>query len=54
LADVVLNDHELRTVAVESQDLDALCEVRDRLGLGQYENVNYPRAIKLALGWAIS
>lgn len=54
LADVALNDHELRTVAVESQDLDALCEVRDRLDLGQFENVSYPRAIKLALGWAIS
>jgi exopolyphosphatase/guanosine-5'-triphosphate,3'-diphosphate pyrophosphatase len=54
LADVTLDDHELRTVAVESEDLDALCEVRDRLGLGQYENVSYPQAIKVALGWAIS
>jgi hypothetical protein len=46
---VMINSSELHTVAIESADLDSLCELRDRLQLGSYENVSYPRAIKLTM-----
>ncbi len=51
LADVAVNRHELRTLAAESADLDALRELLRRLGIEGFENVSYPRAIKRALGW---
>ncbi len=50
LAEVAVKGHKLRTLAVESADLDVLCEARRRLGIEKIENVSYPRAIKLALG----
>ena len=50
VTDVVVNDHEFRTVAAESVDLHSLGEMCRRLGIEGDENVSYPRAIKRALG----
>ena len=52
-AQVTVEDQELRTLAVESTDLDALVEVRRRLGLEGMPNVNYPAALKGALGLSL-
>ena len=46
---VRIDGHELQTVAIESTDVVALVELRRRVDLEQYENVSYPRAIKLTL-----
>lgn len=45
----VIDGNQLRTVAIESTDLEALGELRSRLDLERYENVSYPRAIKLSM-----
>lgn len=50
MAQITVADQELRTLAIESTDLDALVEVRRRLGLDGMPNVNYPAALKEALG----
>jgi hypothetical protein len=50
LAEIVADDRELRTLAIESADLDALIALRRRLGLEGLVNVNYPAALKDALG----
>jgi hypothetical protein len=44
---------ELQTAAVESVDIDALREARSVTGLDAYENINYPTAVKRAIGWAV-
>ena len=46
---VAIDGHRLLTTAIESTDLAAVCELRGRLHLEQYENVSYPRAIKLTM-----
>ncbi len=51
IAEVAVDGHQLRTVAAESADLEALCDVRRQLGIEQFENLSYPRALKRALGW---
>lgn len=53
VADVSIDGHALATVAIESEDIDALASLRRRLGLEGRENVNYPRAIKATLGLEI-
>lgn len=53
LAHVVAEGRELQTLAIESIDLDALVALRRRLGLEGLANVNYPAALKDALGLAL-
>lgn len=50
MSDVSLAGRQIRTVAVESTDLDALREVRRMLGVDTYDNMSYPRAIRDVIG----
>jgi hypothetical protein len=50
-AHVSIAGADLQTAAVESTDLEALRDARQLTGLGAYENINYPAAIKRAIGW---
>lgn len=50
LAEVEINGAGLQSVAVESVDLPAILEAKRMLGLEEYENVNYLRAIKRVIG----
>ena len=52
LAEVWINGAGLQTVAVESADEWAVLEAKGMLGLDDYENVNYLRAIKRVVGMA--
>lgn len=45
-----VNGAAIATVAVESSDLEAAVTLRDRLGLGAYENVNYVLALQRIMG----
>ncbi len=49
-AEVWINGAGLQTVAVESTDVPAILEAKRMLGLDDYENVNYLRAIKRVIG----
>jgi hypothetical protein len=53
IADVSIAGAELQTAAVESVDIGALLEARRLTGLTAYDNVNYPTAIKRAIGWTV-
>ncbi len=46
VSDVTIDGRPVQTVAIESSDLDALRRTRTALGLDEYENVSYPRAIR--------
>lgn len=48
-SNVAIDGHQLQTVAIESTDLAAVRNLRSRLDLEPYENVSYPRAIKLTM-----
>ncbi len=50
LADLLVNGAAIRTVAVESEDPDAVIETRTKLGLREYQNVSYPLALKRITG----
>ena len=49
-AEVWINGAGLQTVAVESTDVPAVLEAKRLLGLDDYENVNYLRAVKRVVG----
>ena len=49
-AEVEINGAGIETVAVESTDVPAVLEAKRMLGLEDYENVNYLRAIKRVIG----
>lgn len=49
-AELRFNGAAIQTMAVESIDRAAIHEARRQLGLGEYENVNYLRAIKRVIG----
>ncbi len=49
-AEVWINGAGLQSVAVESTDIPAILEAKGMLGLDDYENVNYLRAIKRVIG----
>ncbi len=51
LADVYVNGGHIMTVSAESENDQTVHRLRDRLGLGAEENVNYVVAIKRILGW---
>lgn len=50
IAEIEINGAGLQTVAVESVDIPAILKAKDMLGLNEYENVNYLRAIKRVIG----
>ncbi len=49
-AEIEINGAGLQTVAVESVDIPAILKAKQMLGLEEYENVNYLRAIKRVIG----
>jgi hypothetical protein len=49
-AEIEINGAGLETVAVESVDIEGILEAKRMLGLDEYENVNYLRAIKRVIG----
>ena len=49
-AQLLINGAAIRTVAVEHTDIGAILKAKEMLGLGEYENVNYLRAIKRIVG----
>ena len=50
IADLLINGAAIRTVAVEHTDIGAILKAKEMLGLEEYENVNYLRAIKRIIG----
>ena len=50
IAEIEINGAGLQSVAVESVDVSAILEAKEMLGLNDYENVNYLRAIKRVIG----
>lgn len=50
IADLLINGAAIRTVAVEHTDVQAILAAKSMLGLEEYENVNYLRAIKRIIG----
>jgi len=50
IGEIEFNGAGLQTVAVESVDIDAILKAKEMLGLEEYENVNYLRAIKRVIG----
>ena len=50
MAELLINGAAIKTIAVESVDVDAVLQAREILGLQEYENVSYPLAIKRILG----
>ncbi len=50
IAEIEINGAGLQTVAVESVDVPAILKAKEMLGLNDYENVNYLRAIKRVIG----
>lgn len=49
-AELLINGAAIQTVAVESTDVEAILQAKEMLGLNDYENVNYLRAIKRIIG----
>lgn len=49
-AEILINGAALQTVSLESVDVPAILEGKRMLGLDEYENVNYLRAIKRVIG----
>ncbi len=54
VADVSIGGKMLQTAAVESVDIALLRDACRLVGLDAHENINYPAAIKTALGWAVA
>ncbi len=50
IADLLINGAAIKTIAVESVDVEAVLKVKATLGLEEYENVNYILAIKRIIG----
>ena len=50
IAELLINGAAIKTMALESADIDAVLKVKQMLGLHEYENVNYLLAIKRILG----
>lgn len=50
IAQLLINGAAIQTVAVELEDVDAILEAKEMLGLKEYENVNYLLAIKRVIG----
>ena len=52
LSDITANGMPTRTLAVESEDADAVVRAVEGLGLGGYENISYPRGLAALLDCA--
>ncbi|MGI9319843.1 MAG: hypothetical protein ACR2O5_00380 [Thiogranum sp.] len=50
IADLLVNGAAIKTLAVESEDAEAVLQAQGMLGLREYENVNYLLAIKRIIG----
>jgi hypothetical protein len=50
IAELLVNGAAIKTVAVESEDVEAVLKAKELIGLQEYENVNYLLAIKRILG----
>ena len=50
IAHLLVNGASIQTVAVELEDVDAIIQAKEMLGLTDYENVNYLLAIKRIIG----
>jgi len=50
IAELLINGAAIRTVAIESVNVEAILKAKDILGLQKYENVNYLLAIKRIMG----
>ncbi len=50
IAELLINGAAIQTVAVESEDIEAVLQAQKMLGLQEYENVNYLLAIKRVTG----
>jgi hypothetical protein len=50
IADLLINGAAIRTVAVESEDIEAVLYAKEMLGLKEYKNINYLLAIKRIIG----
>jgi hypothetical protein len=50
IAELLVNGAAIKTVALESEDVEAVVRAKDMIGLQGYENVNYLLAIKRILG----
>jgi len=50
IAELLINSAAIKTVSVESVNIEELLQTKDMLGLHGYENVNYLLAIKRILG----
>jgi hypothetical protein len=50
IAELLINGAAIQTVAVESEDVEAVLQAKEMLGLQEYENVNYLLAIKRVIG----
>ena len=52
IAELTVNGAAIKTIAVESLDVQAVLQARETLGLQEYENLSYLLAIKRILGMA--
>ena len=52
IAELLINGAAIKTIALESADIEVVVEVKQKLGLNEYENVSYLLAIKRILGMA--
>jgi len=52
IAHLLVNGAAIQTVAVELENVDAVLEAKEMLGLAAYENINYLLAIKRIIGLA--
>ena len=50
IAELLVNGAAVKTIAVESEDVEAVLKAIEMLGLQEYENVNYLLAIKRIVG----
>ena len=50
IAELLINGAAIKTMALESADTEVVLKVKQKLGLHEYENVNYFLAIKRILG----
>ncbi len=50
IAELLVNGAAIKTVAVESEDAEAVLQTKAMLGLREYENVNYLLAVKRIIG----
>ncbi len=50
IAHLQINGAAIQTIAVESEDVEAVLKAKQMLGLDEYENINYLLAIKRIIG----